>query len=186
MHKPTILATERTLLRPWQESDYAPFFAMSSDPLVYEYLPRFADRSACDAFVDRLHKDFSRRGWGFWALERKEDGAFMGMVGMHEPGPEFGVGRPCVEMGWRLAPAFWGKGFVTEAAREVLRFAFNVLELDEVVSFTAVDNKRSFAVMKRLGMKLERQFDLLLLPPEDPLRPHYLCVLTRQQWMLQG
>jgi RimJ/RimL family protein N-acetyltransferase len=181
--KPVILTTERIVLRPWKDSDYAPFYVMSSDPIVSEYLPPFPDQKACNAFVDRLRSDFSARGWGFWALEQKEGGDFMGMAGMHEPGPEFGVGRPCVEIGWRLAPFFWGKGLATEAAREVLRFAFEELQLDEIVSFTAVGNIRSVHVMKRLGMELEKEFDLLLLPPGHPHRPHYLYVLSRRQRM---
>ena len=183
MHdKNTTLSTDRVLLRPWRDSDYSPFFAMSFDPLVSEYLPPFPDKKASDNFLDQLRSNFSKNGWGFWALEHKESGAFMGMAGMHEPGPEFGVGRSCVEIGWRLAPSFWGKGLATEAAREVLRFAFDELKLDEVVSFTALGNTRSIAIMKRLGMELETQFDLQLLPPGHPHRPHYLYVLSRQQW----
>lgn len=177
------LITERVLLRPWTEGDYGPFYAMSSSPQVYEFLPPFPDKSACDAFVDKCREDFRRKGWGFWALECKADGAFLGTAGMHEPGPEFGVGHPCVEIGWRLAPEFWGKGLATEAAREIMRFAFSDLRLDELVSFTAVSNSRSFGVMERLGMTRERVFDLLLMPPEHPNRPHYLYRLTRQQWI---
>lgn len=177
------LVTERMLLRPWKESDYESFYTMSSDPLVYEFLPKFLDKNASDAFVDRFRKDFDRRGWGFWALENKESGDFMGTAGLHEPGPEFGVGRPCVEIGWRLAPAFWGKGFATEAACEILRFAFIELKLDEIVSFTSLTNKRSLNVMKRLGMERAGEFDMLLFPADDPNRPHYLYRLTRQQWL---
>lgn len=183
MSKPTTLFTDRIILRPWKDEDYTPFYTMSSDPKVYEFLLPFPDKSACDAFVDKVRGYFSRRGWGFWALEHKESGEFMGMAGMHEPGPEFGVGRPCVEIGWRLAPAFWGKGFASEAAREVMRFAFNELQLDELVSFTAVGNKRSFGLMERLGMEREKEFDLLLLPPGNPLRASYLYKLTRQEWL---
>ncbi len=186
MTKETELSTERIILRPWKETDYAPFWEMSADPRVSEYLPPFPDKSACDAFVDRLRADFGGRGWGFWALERKEGGVFMGTAGLHRPGPQFGVGRPCVEIGWRLAPAFWGKGYATEAAREVLRFAFGELLLDEVVSFTAIGNERSLKVMERLGMKFDKQFDLLLLPPEHPHRPHYLYAITRQEWLERG
>lgn len=183
MSEPSILSTDRILLRPWKSSDYAPFYDMSADPRVYAFLPVFPDKRACDALVDRLRADFSRRGWGFWALENKESGAFMGICGMHEPGPEFGVGRPCVEIGWRLAPAFWKKGYATEAAREVMRFAFMDLQLDELVSFTAVGNTRSYAVMERLGMEREKVFDLLVMPPDDPNRPHYLYRISRQQWL---
>lgn len=186
MPKTTTLSTDRMILRPWHDDDYAPFYVMSSDPRVYEFLPVFPDKSACDAFIDKLREAFFRRGWGFWALENKDSGEFMGMAGMHEPGPEFGVGRPCVEIGWRLAPVFWGKGFALEAAREVMRFAFTELLLDELVSFTAVGNKRSFGLMERLGMEREKEFELLLFPPDDSKRHSYLYKLTRQQWLEKG
>ncbi|MCZ4064691.1 GNAT family N-acetyltransferase [Oxalobacter aliiformigenes] len=177
-----ILSTSRILLRPWKETDYSVFFEMSSDPLVSEYLPSFPDKSSCDAFINHLRGNFSEKGWGFWALEHRESGTFMGMAGIHEPGPEFGVGRPCVEIGWRLARGFWGKGYAMEAAQEIVRFAFSELHLDELVSFTARDNVRSEKLMKRLGMIYEKDFDLLLFPPEHPHRRHLLYKLTRQQW----
>lgn len=184
--EPATLNTGRILLRPWKDEDYTPFHVMSSDPRVYEFLPRFADKAASDAFADMMRRDFSRRGWGFWVLEHKESGAFMGIAGMHEPGPEFGVGRPCVEIGWRLDPAFWGGGFATEAAREVMRFAFCELRLDELVSFTAVGNERSYRLMERLGMEREKEFDLLKFSPGDPNRRSYLYALTRQKWLARN
>ena len=183
MTQPTTLSTDRILLRPWKDSDYEPFYEMSSASQVYEFLPPFPDKTSCDAFVDTWREDFSRRGWGFWALEHRESGAFIGTSGMHEPGPEFGVGRACVEIGWRLAPAFWGKGFASEAARAVMRFAFHELRLDELVSFTAVGNKRSCAVMERLGMEREKEFDLLLMPSDSPHRRSFLYRLSRKDWL---
>ncbi len=179
----TRLSTERLLLRPWTEQDYAPFADMSMDPRVAEFLPPFADRAACMAFADRLRTTFETQGWGFWVLEHKPDGLFAGMAGLHRPGPEFGVGRACVEIGWRLVPAFWRQGLATEAARAILRFGFEVLKLPEIVSFTAVGNQRSCNVMKRLGMTFEKDFDFLLLPPGHPHRPHHLYVMTRDAWL---
>lgn len=177
------LETERLRLRQWTDADYAPFAAMSFDVRVSEFLPLFPDRAACDAFVDHLQQDLAARGWGFWALERKEDAAFLGMAGLHEPGPEFGA-PPCVEIGWRLAPEFWGQGYATEAAREILRFGFDVLGLEEISSFTALGNDKSLAVMERLGLRRSPViFDLLLFPPGHPHRPHCLYAITREQWL---
>ena len=181
-HPPARLVTERLVLRPWEDRDYEPFADMSMDPRVARFLPPFADRAACHAFVDRLRATFETQGWGFWALEHKTDGLFAGTAGMHTPGPEFGVGRSCVEIGWRLAPAFWRQGLATEAARAILRFGFEVLDLPEIVSFAAVDNERSLNVMQRLGMTFEKNFDLLLLPQGHPGRPHRLYVLHREAW----
>lgn len=183
MNRDTVLSTGRLTLRPVRDEDYEPFFRMSSDPRVYEYLPPFPDRAASDAFLDHVRRDFQSRGWGFWALERAEDGRFLGICGMHEPGPEFGVGRPCVEIGWRLAPEFWGKGYASEAARRILRFGFLEAGLEEIVSFTALGNTRSFAVMERLGMTREADsFELLFLPRGHPHRTHCLYSISREQW----
>lgn len=186
MPNATLLTTKRLILRSWREEDYTPFYLMSSDPRVYEFLPRFPDKNACDAFVDGVREDFSRRGWGFWALEHKDSGVFAGTAGMHEPGPEFGVGRPCVEIGWRLDPVFWGKGYAREAADEIMRFAFHELLLDELVSFTAKGNVRSFGLMERLGMEREKEFDLLIMPEGDLNRPSYLYRITRQEWLVRN
>ncbi|SBW05980.1 N-acetyltransferase GCN5 [uncultured delta proteobacterium] len=180
----TVLETARLILRPWRDEDYEPFYTMSVDPRVCEYLPPFPDRAASDAFVDGRRKELDARGWGFWALEEKDSSRFVGTAGIHEPGPEFGVGRQCVEIGWRLAPPFWGRGYATEAAREILRFGFCTLKLPEIVSFTALGNARSYAVMERLGMRREPEpFDLLLLPEGHPHRPHWLYVMTRETWL---
>ncbi|MDL2286723.1 GNAT family N-acetyltransferase [Desulfococcaceae bacterium OttesenSCG-928-F15] len=177
------LETSRLYLRGWKDEDYEPFYRMSMDPRVMEFLPAFQDKKACDSFFNHMRESLSEQGWGFWAMERKEDGVFMGIIGMHKPGPEFGVGEECVEMGWRLAPEFWGNGYVTEAAREILRFGFEELDFPEIVSFTALGNTRSLAVMARLGMERDdRVFDLLVFPEDSPHRPHCISRLSREKW----
>lgn len=177
------LKTERLRLRQLKDEDYELFFTMSENPLVSEYLPPFPDKEASDCFLDYLRENFEARGWGFWAIERKDDKKFMGIVGLHKPGPEFGV-RPCIEIGWRLAPEFWGKGYVTEAAREVLRFGFIEIGLHEIVSFTALGNTRSIAVMERIGMQREPEnFELQILPEGHPHRVHCLYSLSREKWI---
>ena len=91
---------------------------------------------------------------------------------------------PCIEIGWRLERTSWGQGFATEAGFECLRFAFETLELREVVSFTVPENRRSRAVMERLGMlrDLNADFDHPRLPVGHPLRRHVLYRLRREEW----
>jgi ribosomal-protein-alanine N-acetyltransferase len=87
---------------------------------------------------------------------------------------------PCVEVGWRLARPAWSQGYATEGARAALRFGFDVAGLDEIVSFTTVENARSRAVMARLGMTRDPadDFEHPRLPVGDPLRPHVLYRLA--------
>jgi RimJ/RimL family protein N-acetyltransferase len=175
---PVVLETPRLRLRQWQDVDREPFAAMSTDPEVMHYFPAVLDRNQSDALVDRAQGLIEERGWGFWALEIKASGEFVGFTGLHTPDPELPF-SPCVEVGWRLARAHWGKGFATEAARRSLAFGFDQLGLNEIVSFTSLGNARSRAVMERLGMRPDGEFDHPLLPPDSALRRHVLYRLAR-------
>ena len=120
----------------------------------------------------------AERGWGLWAVEELASGAFIGYVGLQIPRPDLPL-SPCVEIGWRLAHAYWRRGYATEAARGALQVAFERLALPEIVSFTAVPNLRSEAVMQRLGMVADGVFEHPSLPPGHALRLHKLCRLGR-------
>ncbi|AMX01310.1 GNAT family N-acetyltransferase [Microbulbifer thermotolerans] len=174
--------TERLRLRQWRDEDSAPFAALNADPRVMEYFPGTLDRAASDAAMRRNRTHIAERGWGFWAVERKEGGEFIGFVGIKQA-PEVLPFAPCVEIGWRLAAEFWGCGYASEAARASLEVAFEILRLSEIVSFTALQNYRSQRVMQRLGMCAEpHAFDHPLLPESSPLRRHCLYRLSAAQW----
>jgi RimJ/RimL family protein N-acetyltransferase len=91
---------------------------------------------------------------------------------------------PAVEVGWRLAPRYWGQGYATEGARAALDYAFGSLGLDEVVAFTAEGNVRSRRVMERLGMHHDTadDFDHPRLPEDSPLRRHVLYRVSRVEF----
>ena len=174
--------TDRLILRQWDATDRSPFAALNSDPAVMEHFPALLDRSASYAMAGRFESAIAERGWGFWAVETKEASQFIGFVGLNIPAAELPF-SPCVEIGWRLASLFWGMGFATEAASAALRIGFDVLELPEIVSFTALSNIRSQAVMERLGMKRSPvTFQHPGVPPENPLQEHCLYRLSCDQW----
>lgn len=154
-HSPKLsreLETPRLKLRQWQTADLEPFAELNADPRVMEFFPALLNRTESDAMAERIRSLIAQRGFGFWAVELKESGSFIGFVGLHIPAAELPF-SPCVEIGWRLGFPYWGQGYATEAAREALRFAFAELNLPEIVSFTAVGNLRSRAVMERLAMR---------------------------------
>jgi RimJ/RimL family protein N-acetyltransferase len=176
------LETERLRLRQWIESDREPFARLNTDPQVMEFLPSILDRAASDAMIDRLQTKIIEKGWGFWAVESKQDQQFIGFVGLEIPKSNLPF-SPCVEIGWRLAFEYWGKGYATEAAKAALKVGFNKLELSEIVSFTTIDNHRSSAVMERLGMNRESEtFEHPSLPAGHRLREHCLYRLSRERW----
>lgn len=178
-----ILRSERLILRPWRDSDLPAIARMHADPRVMEFMPSLLDRVASDAMVSRLQARIETEGFGFWAVTAIDVADFIGFIGLNRP--SFAAAfMPCVEIGWRLAYEFWGRGYATEGAQMALRFAFEELELPEVVSFTAIINERSQRVMQRLGMQHFRaeDFDHPVLPAGDRLRRHVLYRLSRERW----
>ncbi len=178
MTEPMEFETQRILLRQWKPTDRAPFAALNSDPRVMEFFPAPLSRAESDMTADRCESLIHERGWGFWAAELKESGAFIGFVGLHIPSAQLPF-FPCVEVGWRLAFQHWGKGFATEAARGALQIGFATLGFQEIVSFTAVGNRRSRAVMERLNMRESGTFEHPLVPDGSSLRLHCLYRLPR-------
>jgi RimJ/RimL family protein N-acetyltransferase len=170
--------TPRLRLRTWRDEDREPFAALNADPRVMEHFPGLIPRERSDATVDACMKAFATRGWGNWAVERKD-------TGLSIPQRQFHF-SPCVEVGWRLAHAHWGHGFASEAARAALLVGFEQLELDEIVSMTAVSNLRSQAVMRRIGLvDTGEVFEHPGVPEGHPVRPHVLFKLGADQWRVQ-
>jgi len=169
------LVTERLLLRRWRPADREPFAAMNADPRVMEHFPAPLSRAESDELVDSIEAGFERQGFGLWAVELRDGAEFVGFAGLAVPSFEAHF-TPAVEVGWRLARPAWGNGYATEAGRAALEFGFGPRELAEVVSFTSVGNRRSRAVMERLGMSHDpgEDFDHPRIEPGDPLRRHVL------------
>lgn len=176
------LRTERLVLRGWRASDREPFAALNADPAVMEHFPARLTREESDVFVDRIEAAFAEQGWGLWAVEVPGVSEFIGFVGLAVPGFEAPF-TPCVEVGWRLARSAWGNGYAPEGAREVLRFAFDAMALDEVVSFTSVDNLKSRRVMEKIGLTRDPadDFDHPRLPQGHPIRHHVLYRIGRPE-----
>jgi RimJ/RimL family protein N-acetyltransferase len=167
--------TDRLLLRRWLPADREPFARMNADARVMEYMPALLTPAESDALIARIEAHFQRHGFGLYAVEIRESGEFAGFVGLMVPAFEAAF-TPCVEIGWRLSADQWGRGLATEAAREVVRHAFEDLRLGSLVSFTVPANMRSRRIMEKLGMTRDptEDFDLPRLPEGHPLRRHVL------------
>lgn len=167
------MRTARLLLRVPRLEDVPAYAAMHADPEVMRYYPKPFTEEESRAEVERLIAHHERHGFGLWALEH--GGEFIGITGLLRPTWEAHF-TPCTEIGWRLQRSAWGHGFATEAARECLRFAFEELQVPEVVALTSVPNEPSKRVMERLGMTRDPadDFDHPRLPADSPLRRHVL------------
>jgi RimJ/RimL family protein N-acetyltransferase len=184
---PVTLRTERLVLRPWTDADREPFASLNADPVVMEHFPSTYDRRQSDEQVDRFQAGIDERGWGLWAAEHTDTGELVGFVGLTVPTFDAPF-LPGVEVGWRLARRHWGNGFAPEGGRAALGFAFDVLGLDEVLSFTAVGNHRSRRVMEKLGLRHhpDEDFEHPNLPEGSPIRRHVLYRITADQRALAG
>ncbi len=177
-----VLRTERLLLRAWNTEDLSPFAALNADAAVVEHLPGLLTPEESDALVTRIKSHFAKHNFGFWAVEEKASGRFIGFTGLSHVHfvAHF---TPCVETGWRLARHAWGQGYATEAAKAAAEFAFDHLNLQEITSFTVPANHRSQRVMQKLGMQHDptEDFDHPGLPAGHPLRRHVLYRLSRTE-----
>ena len=175
---PREISTERLRLRRWIQSDRLPFAEMNADPRVMEHFPSVLTRAESDTMVDRIESNFERHGFGLWAVEVRDQSPFIGYVGLAIPSFQAHF-TPCVEVGWRLASKFWGRGFATEGARAVVAFGFGPLALKEIVSFTVPENQRSRRVMERLNMTRDPADDFEH-PTQPDRRLHVLYRLRAQ------
>lgn len=177
------LQTARLRLRDWRPSHLPLFAALNADPRVIEHFSQVLSREQSDLVAERIVSQLHSQGWGLWAAEVAATDAFIGFVGLNRPSFQAHF-TPAVEVGWRLAHQYWGRGYATEAAGTVLGFGFDSLGLPEIVSFTSVDNQRSRRVMEKLGMRHHPQddFDHPGVPEGHRLRRHVLYRLTSAEF----
>ncbi|HWK64378.1 MAG TPA: GNAT family N-acetyltransferase [Rhizobiaceae bacterium] len=182
----TPVRTERLVLRNWEERDRPLFHRINCDERVMEFFPIRRDRAQSDALLDKLRDFIDANGFGFSAVEIAATGECAGFAGLYRADylePFLPVDT--IEIGWRLAPEYWGRGYATEAARAHLAYGFKNLGLTEIVSFAVSGNRRSTAVMERLGMLRDEagDFDHPHVPDSHPrLKRHVLYRLPRQLW----
>jgi RimJ/RimL family protein N-acetyltransferase len=178
-----MIETARLILRAWRGPDRAPYAAMMADPEVGYWLGGTLDETQANAQIDRFTAGSQARGPGFLAVERHEDGAFLGAACLREVLAEHPLAGE-VEVGWRLVRSAWGAGYASEAARALLDHGFSYLGLAEIIAFTAISNTRSRTVMERLGFEhhADRDFDHPALDVGHALRPHVVYALSSDQY----
>jgi RimJ/RimL family protein N-acetyltransferase len=177
-----ILTTPRLILRHWRHSDRIPFQAINADPRVMEFMPGPLFPQQSDDLIARIELHFHHHGFGLCAAEDIETKTLIGFIGLNIPSYDAPF-MPAVEIGWRLAADYWGRGFATEGARAVVDHAFNALQLNSLVAFTVPGNLRSRRVMEKLGMTHNPadDFDHPSLPPGHRFRRHVLYRLQRSE-----
>ncbi len=179
------IETPRLVLRNWEERDRDVFHELNSDDKVMEFFPYRRTREESDKRLVLLKASIEEIGFGFYAVELKQTGECLGMCGISqlEMEPQFPQGT--FEIGWRFAARHWGKGYATEAAKAALAEGFLNQGLSEFVAIAVNTNRRSIAVMERIGMvrDMDGDFDHPGVPESQPaLIRHAVCRISRNQW----
>jgi RimJ/RimL family protein N-acetyltransferase len=152
-----LVKTARTSLRPWRNADASAFAALHADAEVMRDLGGPLNRSQSDDKLHRYLAAFAEHGFCRWAVDDL-DGNFIGYAGVM-PIPAHYPVAPGFEIGWRFVRSTWGKGLAFEAAAMALKDIFIRTDLTEVLSFTALDNIRSQALMRRLELRRNEDRD---------------------------
>ena len=155
---PIELETERLRFVKFREDHWEPYAAMCADAEVMRYLGTGVTLSRDDTSraIAGMLGHWQLRGYGMWALESRQTGELVGRAGFLDP-----AGWPGFELGWMLGREHWGKGYASEAARRALRFAFEVLKRDRVISLIREANAPSIRVALAIGEKLAGEVELL-------------------------
>jgi RimJ/RimL family protein N-acetyltransferase len=154
-----VLETERLRLRSFRKSDLEDYAALNADPEVLRYLgggPEPWDRGRSWRHMAFLLGHWQLRGAGMWAVEHRETGAFIGMIGFAAP-----EGWPGFELAWTLARRRWGNGYATEGARAALAHAFTSLGTTRVISLIHPENRASIRVAESIGERLQDRINHL-------------------------
>lgn len=177
------IKTKRLILRPWQEADLEPFAKLNADPRVMEFFPSVKTFKESFNEYEAILEHFKKHGYGWWAVSEINHPHFIGFIGLRYI--DFPAAfTPALEVAWRLAYEYWGKGYATEGAKASLQYGFKVLNFSEIISFTSTINIRSQAVMERIGMHHDSRddFDHYKLPQEHRLSRHVLYRISKTDW----
>jgi len=170
-----LIRTDRLGLRNWDDKDLQPFASLCADERVMQFFPATLNREQSDQLVHRFQRQYQDHGYTYFAVDRLDSNTFIGFVGlMQQNYPSHFT--PCVDIGWRLAPSAWGKGFATEGAMACLHFGFERLQLDEIYSVAPKINIKSQRVMQKLGMQFHSTFEHPKLKESGRLNP---CVVYK-------
>ena len=177
---PYIISTERLGLRRWIDSDIKPFAEINTDSEVMKYFPKTLTYQETFEMVQRINLHFARNNFGLFAVEDNRTKEFIGFTGFAMPTFEASF-TPCVEIGWRLKKEKWGQGYATEAATACLKYGFDMLHFDQIVSFTSSVNTKSIKVMEKIGMLYEADFNHPKIEGNSILCHHVLYQITNHQ-----
>lgn len=157
----TLLETPRLIFRELQIEDATSMFELDSNAEVHRYLGNTPVKSKeeSEKIIQFIRKQYVDNGLGRWALIEKASGAFMGWAGLKLVKEEINGHKDFYDLGYRLMPQYWGKGYATEAGKALVNYAFETLQIKNVFAFVDAENAASIKVLQKSGLHCESQFE---------------------------
>lgn len=155
------LKTQRLWLRPFTLADLPALAKIYGDPQVMRYIRAGQPASAAEtqASLQLIQQHWAAHGFGLWAAVHKADQLLIGFCGL-----KYLDQTSEVELGYRLTPAYWGRGLATEGGRASLQYGFQTLKLDRIVAVVHPANLASQRVVAKLGFRYEREAHYYNMP----------------------
>ncbi len=157
----TLLETPRLIFRELQEEDALSMFELDSNTEVHRYLGNtpVQSKEESEKIIQFIRKQYVDNGVGRWALIEKASGEFMGWAGLKLVKEEINGHKDFYDLGYRLMPRYWGKGYATEAGKALITYAFESLQVKNVFAFVDAENAASIKVLQKAGLQCESQFE---------------------------
>lgn len=179
-----LFKSQRLGFRPWTTEDLPTMSAVNADADVMRFFPKTQGLEETRGFIERMHSEYSEKGYCYFATEILQTQRLIGFVGLFEQTFEAEF-TPCVDIGWRLSKEEWGKGYATEGAKACLKYGFNELNLDNIVAVCPTINKPSENVMIKIGMKKQLVFNHPNLKDFPRIEECYMYSITKDGWITQ-
>lgn len=168
-----LFTSQRLGFRNWLLTDLEPMAGINADPAVMEFFPGTKSLQETKEFIERMQQQMEERGYCYFAVDKLEDGGFIGFIGLSYQTFEADF-TPCIDIGWRLSKSEWNKGYATEGAKRCLDYGLNDLGIKKINCIAPKINMRSEGVMKKTGMVKVKEFIHPLLLNDERLQK---CVL---------
>jgi RimJ/RimL family protein N-acetyltransferase len=171
------IETPRLIMREFREEDAEGLFKMESDPLVLKYLEVEPLQKLDDIYpiIERVQKQYEDNGIGRWVMIEKQSGELMGWTGLKLEPMETNGYTNYYDLGYRMIPRYWGKGYATESALASVDYGFKELHLDKINGAADVKNIASNRVLQKTGLQLIEAFDYQGIP-------HHWYELKKEEW----
>lgn len=172
-----LFISERLGFRNWVSADIDGLYEINRNKKVMAFFPSTQSKKQTEDFIIRMKFQFQQKGYCYFAVDILDTRKFIGFIGLSEQTFKSDF-TPAVDIGWRLHPKFWHKGYATEGAKRCLEFGFNYLNLNKIIAIAPAINTPSIKVMEKIGMEKFEKFKHPLLKEYQELETCIIYTIT--------